>query len=171
MIIECEVLQALVQTSTEWIQIMITLRKATNQDVETIVRIISASRLEYLPFAKSPHSLDGDRRWVAGKLIPTGGVVIARSGEKGVGVLATSVSEDFGWIDQLYIAPGYVGRGIGTALLSHALGFLPRPIHLWTFQGNDRAIGFYEHHGFKAIKYTDGENNEEKCPDILYEYR
>ena len=149
---------------------MTQLRKATNDDAEVVFQIISTSRLEYLPFAKSPHSLDGDRRFVGRKLIPTGGVVIARLNGIDVGVLATSVSEETGWIDHLYLAPGYIGRGVGSELLSHALDLLPRPIHLWTFQENDRAIRFYERHGFKAIKYTDGENNEEKCPDILFEY-
>ena len=145
------------------------LRKAKLEDVESVVHILSASRLEYLPYAKSPHSLDGDRRWVRGRLIPTGGVVIAELDGEDVGVLATSVSEQIGWIDQLYLAPGYVGRGIGSELLKHALTILPRPIHLWVFQENDRAIRFYEHHGFKAVQFTNGENNEEKCPDVRYE--
>lgn len=149
---------------------MMQLRKAKIEDVKTIVQILSTSRLAYLPYAKSPHSLDGVHRWVGEKLIPTGGVMIAHLDGEDVGVLATSVSEDIGWIDQLYLAPGYLGQGVGVQLLNHALSILPRPIHLWTFQENARAIRFYEHHGFKAIKYTNGENNEEKCPDVLYEY-
>lgn len=147
------------------------LRHATIDDVDTVVRILNTSRLEYLPYAKSPHSSEGVGRWVLGTLIPTGGVVIAQLDSVDVGVLATSVSEDIGWIDQLYLSPGFIGQGIGTKMMDHALGVLPRPIHLWTFQENKRAIRFYEHHGFKAIKYTNGENNEEKCPDVLYEYR
>lgn len=146
------------------------LREAKIEDVEKVVQILSASRLEYLPYAKSPHSLDGNRRWAHGKLIPTGGVVIAQFNNEDVGVLATSIAEGIGWIDQLYLAPGYVGRGIGAELLNYALSLLPRPVRLWTFQENDRAIRFYEHYGFKAIKYTNGEDNEEKCPDTLYEH-
>ncbi len=151
-------------------QVTVQFRKAKIEDVEAVVRILSTSRLEYLPYAKSPHSPDQDQRWASGKLIPTGGVLIAQLDGEDVGVLATSVSRDIGWIDQLYLAPGYIGLGIGTKLLNYALESLPRPIRLWTFQENDRAIGFYQHHGFKAIKYTNGESNDEKCPDILFEY-
>lgn len=146
------------------------LRKAKLEAVESVVQILSTSRLEYLPYAKSPHSLDGVRRWVRGKLIPTGGVIIAQLDGKDVGVLATSVSDEIGWMDQLYVAPGYVGRGIGSELLNHVLNVLPRPIHLWVFQENDRTIRFYEHHGFKAVQFTNGENNEGKCPDVRYEF-
>ena len=140
------------------------LRKAKIEDVETVLQVLSTSRLEYLPYAKSPHSLDGVRSWVRGKIIPSGGVVIAWFDNEDVGVLATSISEEFGWIDQRYLAPGYVGRGIGSELLNHAFSFLPRPVRLWTFQKNDRAIRFYKHHEFMAIKYTNRENNEERCP-------
>lgn len=148
---------------------MIQLRKAVIEDVETVVQILSASRREYLRYAKSPHSLDDARKWVRGSLIPAGGVTIARFDNDDVGVLAISISDSIGWIDQLYLTPGFIDRGIGTTLLNHALELLPRPVRLWTFQQNDRAIGFYEHHGFKAIEYTNGESNEEKCADILYE--
>lgn len=97
--------------------------------------------------------------------------MIAQFDNEDVGVLATSIADGIGWIDQLYLAPGYVGRGIGAELLNYALSLLPRPVRLWTFQENDRAIRFYEHYGFKAISYTNGEDNEEKCPDILYEHK
>lgn len=146
------------------------IRDAMIGDVDVVVRILITSRHEFLPYAKSPYSLDEVRRWVRGILIPSGGVAIAQLDGEDVGVLATSISEGIGWIEQLYVAPGYVGQGIGADLLNHALGHLPRPTRLWTFQENDRAIRFYDRHGFKAIEYTNGENNEEKCPDILYEY-
>jgi putative addiction module component (TIGR02574 family) len=33
----------------------------------------------------------------------------------------------------------------------------------------NRARSFWERHGFKAIAYSDGSTNEERCPDVLYE--
>ena len=45
----------------------------------------------------------------------------------------------------------------------------PRPIRLYTFQTHSLARRFYERHGYKAIEFTDGQGNEEKCPDVLYE--
>lgn len=148
---------------------MIQLRPADTNDAKIVERILTLSRNEYLPYAKSPHSPDETRHWVRDTLIPSGNVAIAQLDSEDVAVLATSVTESIGWIDQLYVLPGFTGRGIGTTLLYHAQNVLPRPIQLWTFQQNRRAICFYEHHGFKAIQYTNGENNEEKCPDVLYE--
>jgi len=150
---------------------MIKLRPATIDDVETIVQILSTSRAEYIPYAKSIHTLDEDRKWAAGNLIPTNDVVIAELEGIDVGVLATRVGDECAWINQLYLAPGFVGQGIGKCLLDHAIKVLPRPIRLWAFQENARAIKFYEKNGFCPVKYTDGEGNEEKCPDVLYELK
>jgi len=150
---------------------MIQLRSAKKNDVETIVQILSSSRTKYLPYAKSIHTLDEDRRWVGQTLIPSNDVVIAQVVGIDVGVLATTVIDECGWIEQLYLSPGNVGKGIGAAMLTHAFSVLPRPIRLWTFQENKRAIKFYENHGFYAVRYTDGNRNEEKCPDVLYECR
>lgn len=146
------------------------LRNATIEDVETVLHILSRSRMEFLPYAKSPHSIDEQLRWVRSVLIPANGVVIAETQGEGVAILSTSVSEKIGWIDQLYVAPGYIGQGIGTTLLKHALRVLPVPVRLWTFQQNHLAIRFYQYHGFEIVEYTDGQDNEEKCPDILFEY-
>jgi ribosomal protein S18 acetylase RimI-like enzyme len=46
---------------------------------------------------------------------------------------------------------------------------LALPVRLCTFQANVRARSFYERHGFKAIAFGDGNSNEERCPDVLYE--
>jgi len=67
------------------------------------------------------------------------------------------------------VDPAHVGRRIGSSLLAHALLILPRPILLYTFQANTGARRFYERHGFRAIQFTDGRANEERCPDVLYE--
>jgi GNAT superfamily N-acetyltransferase len=88
-----------------------------------------------------------------------------------IGVLAVSRGTDCSWIDQLYLLPDWVERGIGTRLLELAQRELVPPIRLYTFQCNERARCFYERRGFQAISFGDGSGNEEKCPDILYEWR
>ncbi len=35
-------------------------------------------------------------------------------------------------------------------------------------QRNNRARAFYERHGFRVARMTDGADNEEREPDILY---
>jgi ribosomal protein S18 acetylase RimI-like enzyme len=63
-----------------------------------------------------------------------------------------------------------VRRGIGTPLLEHARRALSPPIRLYTFQCNESARQFYERRGFRPIAFGDGSGNEEKCPDVLYEW-
>jgi ribosomal protein S18 acetylase RimI-like enzyme len=48
---------------------------------------------------------------------------------------------------------------------------LGSPIRLHTLQENVEARQFYEKHGFQILKLTDGSENEENCPDVLYEWR
>ena len=72
-----------------------------------------------------------------------------------------------GWVDHLYVHPDYQGRGHGRALLALAQASA-LSLRLWTFQCNLRARRFYERHGFRIEQETDGSNNEERQPDILY---
>lgn len=41
-------------------------------------------------------------------------------------------------------------------------------LHAWTFQRNAVARSFYESRKFLKVKETDGSDNAEKEPDILY---
>jgi GNAT superfamily N-acetyltransferase len=145
------------------------LRKATPDDAVAVANILIASRKVFLPFAPSPHSAASIHAWVAGKLLPDGGTTVAELDGEVIGILAISQHDNVQWIDQLYLDPAHVGKGVGKKLLMHAFNLLARPIRLYTFQENMCARKFYEQHGFVAIELTDGSMNEEKCPDVLYE--
>lgn len=147
----------------------IALRAATAEDASHVAEVLLSSRKAFLPYARLAHSDAEVRQWVREVLIRSGGVSVACVGLSVVGVLATARESEVSWINQLYLAPGHVGQGIGTRLLAHALQSLPSPVRLYTFQANERARSFYERHGFKAIAFTDGSANEEQCPDVLYE--
>jgi hypothetical protein len=91
-----------------------------------------------------------------------------------VGVLAVSSQADAHWIDQLYVHPaqGRLRRGRHVAGARAGLGRSARrglPVRLYTFQANQHAREFYERHGFVAVALGDGADNEERCPDVLYE--
>lgn len=60
---------------------------------------------------------------------------------------------------------------VACAPLELARSELPPPIRLYTFQCNQPARIFFERRGFGAIAFGDGSGNEEKCPDILYEWQ
>jgi GNAT superfamily N-acetyltransferase len=100
-------------------------------------------------------------------LLPLGGTTVWEEAGSVVGVISTSRDEHRSWIDQLYLLPGWTGKGIGSRLLEHAHRQLPRPIFLYTFQQNTGGRRFYERAGYTAVEYTDGQGNEEKCPDVL----
>jgi GNAT superfamily N-acetyltransferase len=85
------------------------------------------------------------------------------------GALAGILVLDGEFVDQLYVDPGLTGRGIGSALLAVAKRERPQGLRLWTFQTNTGARRFYERHGFVEVRRTDGRDNEERAPDILYE--
>ena len=147
----------------------VALRPAAAAEAGAVAEILLASRQAFLPYAPWAHADAAGPRWRGHVLIPSGGVTVACSDGVIVGVLATSSDAGLGWVDQLYLAPGHVGHGIGSLLLAHALRTLPLPVRLYTFQANHRARRFYEHHGFRAIAFSDGRDNEEGCPDVLYE--
>jgi DTW domain-containing protein YfiP/ribosomal protein S18 acetylase RimI-like enzyme len=145
------------------------VRLATAMDGAAVAEVLMESRLAFMPYAPSAHTPDEDRNWVRNYLIPRGNVFVSSRDERVVAVLAVSRDQGFSWIDQLYVLPGFEAQGLGLALLHHAHAMLERPIRLYTFQANTVARHFYERHGYKAIQYTDGSSNEERCPDVLYE--
>jgi ribosomal protein S18 acetylase RimI-like enzyme len=148
----------------------IVLRAARNADADAIVDVLRASRFAFLPFAPPAHTAEEDRAWTRSTLLPTCEVTVAQAPPEGVlvGALATRAGDDGAWIEQLYLRPGWTGRRLGTRLLRHALARLPRPVRLFTFQQNEGARRFYEAAGFRPERFSDGRDNEERCPDVLY---
>jgi GNAT superfamily N-acetyltransferase len=145
------------------------MRSARPGDVGPIVRVLRAARERWLPYAPCAHGEIEQSEWVGRSLIPAGGVTVAVLGGEIVGVLAVSCKAGIGWIDQLYVRPGWERRGVGSRLLAEALKTLPRPVRLYTFEQNHGARRFYERWGFVAIRFGDGTGNEEGVPDVLYE--
>jgi GNAT superfamily N-acetyltransferase len=145
-------------------------RTARIDDAESVAEVYLASRKTHLSYAPLVHSDDDIRQWIREILIPTGCVTVAIQGRKIVGMMATSIDDHArAWIDHLYLDPSRVGQGTGSVLLQRAMKELPRPIRLYTFQMNAGARRFYERHGFVPIVFGDGSENEEGCPDVLYE--
>ncbi len=148
----------------------IALRPAIAPDAEAVARVLIDSRNAFLPFAPMAHPPEEVRAWVAQVLIPGGGVYLASQAGQTIGMLALSNDAGQAWIDQLYVLPGHTGQGIGAQLLQLAHRLLQPPIRLYSFQANTGARRFYERHGYQAIAFSDGAGNEERCPDVLYEW-
>jgi len=124
----------------------VVIRQATSSDARSVADVLLASRKTFLAFAPLAHSDAEVRQWIADTLIPSGGVTVATIAGEPIGMLALSREEHFHWIDQLYLHPSAVGRGIGTQLLEHAKQTLGPVIRLYTFQANTASRRFYERH-------------------------
>jgi ribosomal protein S18 acetylase RimI-like enzyme len=150
--------------------VIVDFRPATVGDADAVADVYLRSRKELVSCAPLVHCDEDVRDWIRRQLIPAGCTTVGVADGLIIGFLAVSRGTDCSWIDQLYLLPSWVDRGIGSRLLELAESGLPSPIRLYTFQCNERARRFYERRGFKAIAFGDGSGNEERCPDILYEW-
>jgi GNAT superfamily N-acetyltransferase len=143
------------------------IRQAAPRDADAIAKIHMSARREAMPYLPEVHSDEETRAWVAEFVLPKQSVWVAEIDGQVVGVAAF----DKGILEQLYILPTYQGLGIGGGLLAAAKELNPDGLSLWTFQRNTRARAFYEHRGFVAVEFTDGSGNEEREPDVRYEWK
>ncbi|RKP55692.1 GNAT family N-acetyltransferase [Pararobbsia silviterrae] len=146
----------------------IALRAARPEDAASIADVYFRSRTALVACAPLTHSADAILEWIADWLVPSGDVVVALDGERIVGLSATSAAYGVVWLDQLYVDPRDIGRGIGAALLNEVVARAQTAIQLYTFSENLRARTFYERHGFVALEPRDASSNEAGVPDMLY---
>ena len=106
-----------------------------------------------------------DEQAFAADLVARGWVTVARRRGEVVGFLARDGAE----VVALYVAHSARGQGVGTALLARAKRRSPR-LALWTFQFNRAAQAFYAAQGFREVARTGGAGNDEKLPDIRYQW-
>ena len=111
------------------------------------------------------HGDDDVRAWFASHVVRDTELWVAEGpADALLGILVLNGA----WVDQLYVDPAMTGHGVGAELLQLAKRERPSGLRLWTFASNTRAQRFYERHGFAETRRTDGRDNEEKAPDILY---
>lgn len=142
------------------------LRRATSDDAPAVAEVWLTSFADALPTVTRAHDDDEVRGWVRDHLVPEVECWVATAAGEVVALLALAP----GWIEQLFVAPGHQGAGIGSLLLQHAQRRADGPLQLWTFQVNTRARAFYRRHGFREVELTDGSANEEREPDVRLEW-
>jgi len=147
------------------------IRIATKEDSDAIADLCIASRKEHMSFTQPVHTEAEIRQWMREELIPNQNVLVLEEDAKIKAMMATSENETGSWINHLFVEAQNVGRGYGSRLLEKALSELKKPIRLYAFQQNYGARRFYEKNGFRAVQFSDGSTNEEKCPDVLYELK
>jgi putative acetyltransferase len=139
------------------------IRQASPDDADVIGGIFVRARdvMTYLP--RIP---ERDRPKLGGWITARHEVWMIEDGGRIVGFAGLSK----GWLDHLYMDPGSQGAGFGSLLLEHAKSLQPEGLQLWVFQKNAGARRFYERHGFRLEKLTDGSGNMEREPDALYRW-
>jgi GNAT superfamily N-acetyltransferase len=148
------------------------VRPARPEESEALARILVRSRNDGMPYVPPVPEEHVDR--IAGDMFVFHDEVwVAERDGRLLGFLALRRSRTEGWetLEKLYVDPADQGRGVGTVLLDKARELRPGGLHLWVFQKNEGARRFYERHGFKLVKLTDGGANMEREPDALYEWR
>jgi ribosomal protein S18 acetylase RimI-like enzyme len=140
-------------------------RRATLDDVPALARIHRLALQGALPHFPVLHTPEEDRTYYATVVFPRAEIWLAETSDVIAGFIATRP----GWIDQLHVDPACQRRGIGTQLLLDTQARHPS-LQLWTFQCNHTARRFYENHGFHVERLTDGRENEERQPDVLYRW-
>ena len=140
------------------------IRRAVADDGQPIASLFRRS-FGTLTFLPTLHTPDADREFFT-RAVEEQGVWVWEEDGRVMGFAALAD----GMLNHLYVEPGEQRRGIGTALLEQAKGRLPSGFRLWTFQRNEGARRFYMRHGFRVVELTDGSENEEREPDVLYEW-
>ncbi|MDP3706301.1 MAG: GNAT family N-acetyltransferase [Legionellaceae bacterium] len=148
----------------------LSMRIATQSDASVIANLYLASRKKYISFAPLVHSDTAIQQWMHDILIPSAQVWVVEKNDVIIGMMAIDEIQGVNWIEQLYVLPEAVGHGAGSLLMAKAKS-LNSSIRLRTFQENLSARRFYERHGFKILEFSDGSENEEQCPDMLYEWK
>jgi GNAT superfamily N-acetyltransferase len=140
------------------------IRRARPEDAEAVVRIFRESRAEAMPWLPVLHTADEDLGWFRGALAGEAYVLEEDRGVLGYAALRGDELHD------LYVAPEAQRQGVGSALFARVQEERPAGFQFWVFRDNTRARRFYEARGCRLLRETDGAANEERTPDVLYEW-
>jgi GNAT superfamily N-acetyltransferase len=140
------------------------IRLAIPEDAAAIAEFVVDIRNDTVPMI---HEVGGVEWYIVNRLIDRGSSFVYIENNEILGWV--DVHDD--WLDQLYCRRGSTGRGIGKALLDFAKSRAPGGLQLWTFQVNTGARNFYAREGFVEVELTNGQNCEEKQPDVRMEWR
>ncbi len=138
------------------------IRPGRPTDAAALAEIHLRSFRHAVPSIPRVHSDDEVRAWMASSVVSHRETWVAEAGGVPVGLLVRTGE----LIEQLYVEPAWIGRGVGSLLLDQAKALSPERLTLWTFAANQAARRFYDRAGFVETDRTDGSGNEERAPDV-----
>jgi GNAT superfamily N-acetyltransferase len=146
----------------------VSLRAARANDAPAPARLFAASRRAATPQPPVLWTEEQELAWMGGKVLPGCRVTVAEAPD---GAVVGFVARRGGWIGHLYLRPDRRRRGIGTALLAAAGADAPPVLRLHAFARDAAARAFYERQSFRVAAESDGSDNEEREPSVLFERR
>ena len=133
----------------------ITLRQAQAGDGEFVYRLVETTMRAYVEQIWGSFNEERSRRAIAQE-IASGIYSIIECGAHALGALAVERHSTHIQLTQIYIAPSYQNRGIGTSLireLAREARESGKPLRLRLLSGNP-AQRLYEREGFKVTSVT-----------------
>jgi ribosomal protein S18 acetylase RimI-like enzyme len=146
------------------------LRRARPEDAADLAVILRTALRVTMPALPALHSPEKDHHFLRDVVLPNEEVWVAEVDGSPVGFVSLGSRDGDTYLQHIYVAPAYQGRGLGTELIERAKERRPFGFRLWVFQRNDCARHFYEKHGLRVVELTDGSGNDEREPDALYEW-
>jgi len=142
-----------------------TVRSYLSSDLPELVTLWHAGKREAFPYVavQQQYTLEDDTVHFREVIAKECEVWLAEIGGHIVGLLA--LKSDL--IDQLFVHVDAQRQGIGTVLLERAKQLSPSGLRAYTFQKNQAARAFFEHHGFRVVS-TGKSPPPESEPDLEY---
>jgi 8-oxo-dGTP pyrophosphatase MutT (NUDIX family)/GNAT superfamily N-acetyltransferase len=149
-----------------------TIRPVRASDAPECATVYLRSFRFGLPTLPPVHSDSEVRRWMADEVIGHHDVWVADLDGTIVGLMVLDrQGRGPAWVEQLYVDPAWIGRGIGERFVEIAKQRCEQGLQLWTFAVNAAAQRFYRRHGFVEVERTDGHGNEQRAPDVRYSWK
>ncbi|WP_420349905.1 GNAT family N-acetyltransferase [Pelagibius sp.] len=135
-------------------------RKARDSDAPACAEIYRDARRAAFHWEDRDYALEefagstyGEALWVAEAGGPDTGLDGNTDGSAGVLAFASVWrAPEYWFLHNLFVAPAWQGRGIGSALLSEVLAAIGRPVELKTDTPNTGARRLYERFGFAVVE-------------------
>lgn len=129
------------------------IRPATEADVGAITACVEEAYSVYIPrIGKPPGPMLDDYN----EVVSDAEVYVANVSGELAGVLVLVDCRDGVLLDNVAVAPGYQGMGIGKALVDHAESVVQARgyghLELYTHQLMTENMGFYERRGYREVR-------------------
>lgn len=141
------------------------LRPARTTDAGKLAAMMTAAISENT-WKPRLHSGAEDIAFV-GRMIDRGWITVAE--DPGDGRPLGFIARDGTEVNALYVAAAERNKGVGRTLLEAAKA-ASDSLTLWTFEANSGAQRFYRRENFTEVRRTDGRDNDEGLPDILFRW-